>query len=117
VTLSGFDTEGNVVSSQTLSGPQGITGIDLDWLVSSENGAIVRAQLSGRITGFGGYGIDDLVLERSVAEPGFRAWSSLPSRAGAKPPSRASLGHSATLGEGPGKRTATCAAFACQLAA
>lgn len=62
LTFRAYDADGNVVAEQTRSGPQGGSGLDLDWQVSAPN--IVQVQLLGTIAdGVGGYGIDDLILE------------------------------------------------------
>ena len=63
LTLSVFDASNNLIDSQTRTGPQGTTGLDLDWFISSENANIFSAILSGNVVAnTAGYGIDDLVV-------------------------------------------------------
>ena len=63
LTLSVFDASNNLIDSQTRTGPQGPTGLDLDWFISSENANIFSAILSGNVVAnTAGYGIDDLVV-------------------------------------------------------
>ena len=62
LTFRAYDAGGNIVAEQTRTGPQGGSGLDLDWQVAAAS--IVQVQLLGTIEdGVGGYGIDDLILE------------------------------------------------------
>ena len=65
VTLQARDLSGQIVATQTRIGPQGSSGIDLDWFVSSNTAEITQVSLLSNIAaGDGyGYGLDDLTLE------------------------------------------------------
>ncbi|MDP6546053.1 MAG: PEP-CTERM sorting domain-containing protein, partial [Phycisphaerae bacterium] len=62
LTLRAFDEGGALIAEHTRTGPQGPSGLDLDWLVASPSQNIVSASLSGSFPG--GYGIDDLMVGR-----------------------------------------------------
>ncbi len=64
-TLTAYDGNDNVVDSFTVSYPgfnQATSGIDVDWLVSSQQGDISYAVFSTVGIGGGGYGIDDMLV-------------------------------------------------------
>jgi hypothetical protein len=62
--LQAYDSSNNLIDEHSRSGPQGPSGLDLDWNVSG-NG-IVKVLLTGTISeDFPGYGIDDLILINS----------------------------------------------------
>lgn len=62
IKLQAFDQAGSLIDEQTRLGPQGPSGLDLDWRVSGQHN-IVKVLLTGSLAGgFSGYGIDDLVL-------------------------------------------------------
>ncbi len=64
VTLQALDSSGQIVATQTRTGPQGPSGLDLDWFVSSELPEITEVHLVSNMSSrFAGYGIDDLVLQ------------------------------------------------------
>ena len=64
--LQAFDNSNNLIDEHIRTGPQGPSGLDLDWSVSS-NG-IVKVLLTGTISlDYPGYGIDDLILIDSSA--------------------------------------------------
>ena len=62
ITLSAFDDQDNLIDSQTRTGSQGASGLDLDWFVSSTSANIARVTFDGNISLGGGYGIDDLIV-------------------------------------------------------
>ena len=65
LTLEVFDESGALVGTQTLTGPQGDSGVTLDFYISTNADApdIISARLSG--AGLGeGFGVDDVVLHR-----------------------------------------------------
>ena len=64
ITLEARDASGQNVASQTRSGPQGPSGIDLDWYVSSGLPEITEVRLlSNNLSAGQGYGLDDLVVD------------------------------------------------------
>lgn len=65
VTLDAYNSLGEVVASQARTGPQGPSGLDLDWFIFSDNQNITQVKLRTNIThGYGpGYGLDDLVVQ------------------------------------------------------
>ena len=63
LTLEALNADGEVVATHTRTGRQGASGLDLDWLVSSDSGEITQARLLSNLSSrFGGYGIDDLLV-------------------------------------------------------
>lgn len=64
ITLDALDLNGQSVASQSRTGPQGSSGLDLDWFVSSGQPVIseVRFSANNFVSG-SGYGIDDLVVQ------------------------------------------------------
>jgi hypothetical protein len=63
VILRAFDEDGNFLVQHSRTGPQGPTGLDLDWVVTSEVG-IRQATLLGFVSGAASalFGIDDLLV-------------------------------------------------------
>lgn len=67
VSLVAFDVEGNVVAEHRRSGAQGLSGLDLDWLVEVGQPVIVRATLGGEVDqAWDGHGLDDLYVRRAA---------------------------------------------------
>jgi len=65
--LQAYDVNNIMISEHIRSGPQGPSGIDLDWGVFG-NG-IVKVLLTGTISSYyHGYGIDDLTLEKGFID-------------------------------------------------
>ncbi len=62
ITLSAFDDQDNLIDSQTRTGSQATSGLDLDWFVSSSSANIARVTFDGNINAATGYGIDDLIV-------------------------------------------------------
>ena len=72
VTLSAFDSSNFLLDQQIRVGPQGSSGLDLDWIVVSAAENIAYVELEHMGIGFGpAFGIDDLILgtEDSVGIP------------------------------------------------
>ncbi len=67
VVLEAFDSQDNLVSELSLTGPQGPSGLDLDWLVSGDD--IRKVIMSGSIAIGAGFGIDDLYLSPEPVAP------------------------------------------------
>ena len=67
VEIRAYDASDILLDEMVRTGPQGSSGLDLDWLVSSPAQDIVRVELTGTVRNYCGYGIDDLVLV--VPEP------------------------------------------------
>jgi len=62
VRLLAFRSNGILVAHQTRTGPQGASGLDLDWFVTSASQNIAYVKLTGTLTTGGGYGLDDLIV-------------------------------------------------------
>lgn len=64
IAFEALDSNGQIVASQSRTGPQGISGLDLDWYVSAGGPVISEARLfaNGFVNG-SGYGIDDIVVQ------------------------------------------------------
>ncbi|WP_200345615.1 hypothetical protein [Halochromatium glycolicum] len=66
VTFEARDINGSLVSTHTRVGQQGKSGLDLDWLVSSNQANISQVtMLTSDMSGWGGYGLDDMILDVS----------------------------------------------------
>ena len=64
VKLEALNSNGQIVASQTRTGPKGSSGLDLDWYVFSSHPEITQVLLSSNMgNGYSGYGIDDLVID------------------------------------------------------
>ena len=68
VTFRAYNSSDVLVAEQIRTGPQGASGLDLNWLVTSSQQDIVRVSLSGTITSGDGYGIDDVVVGLPTAD-------------------------------------------------
>ncbi len=60
--FTAYDLNNNVVDIMSLTGAQGNSGIDIDWLVISNSQNISRATLEGNVGSGTGFGIDDFVV-------------------------------------------------------
>ena len=71
VTLEALNSASAVVASMSLTGPQGGSGLDIDWFVSSPGNDIFAARFTSDLVQGegGGYGIDNLVVD-TVPVPG-----------------------------------------------
>jgi hypothetical protein len=64
VSLEAYNSNGQIVDTQTRTSPQGPSGFDLDWFVSSNTPEITEVHLAANVNTGGDYGIDDLVVAR-----------------------------------------------------
>ena len=63
IKLEALNSNGQVVDSQTLTGPQGLSGLDIHWYLSSNIPEITQVVLSSNIVYGPHYGIDDLLID------------------------------------------------------
>lgn len=66
VFLRGLDGDLQFLTQQERYGPQGPSGLDLDWWITSPQG-ISTVLLTGSVSGGGHFGVDDFVVQ--VADP------------------------------------------------
>ncbi len=65
-----YNDHGEIIDQQRRDGPQGGSGLDLDWVVSSDWNEIVQVQMLTYITNFSGNAIDDIYVDHApVPEP------------------------------------------------
>ena len=63
VTFYAYDSHGNILDEHTRIGRQGLSGLDLDWSLSSAENNITQVVMISMITAYSGHGIDDIYLD------------------------------------------------------
>jgi len=68
ITFQAFNSAASLVDQVSLTGVQGLNGLDLDWHLFSAAGDIVQVKMLNTITRSGGHGFDDILIG-TVAVP------------------------------------------------